>query len=336
MEISKLNGKKPLRYDTVCGCQKCKRQRSETEAQRMKWRKPSSSSPTKSDSSLRMTFSLKKPRVPELIISSTDASLWNLFNVFFDVIAGLAKTQTLVFIIIAIITLSFWIQLAVTKMGRAPQPVKLSKKIAVESKTNTMKTTTRHSSIETTSGASDHPKYTVALTTKKKNEKTQTVEGTSSPWKLFAKARTFKLPSVAVPKMQTSAVKSTQTPNFKKEASSGLALNGKHNNKLIFNPLNVKPHCKTHCTSNNNGNTCAQQRKAFGIDTLCKAVKAANLADQEDEEGLEIFKTYKKHSYPLDMKTPPAILVYLRNYISERVCASLKDRCKTNEAQVHQ
>ncbi|KAL9879400.1 uncharacterized protein ACN2A1_011379 [Glossina fuscipes fuscipes] len=246
------------------------------------------------------------------------------------------KTQTLVFIIIAIITLSFWIQLAVTKMGRAPQPVKLSKKIAVESKTNTMKTTTRHSSIETTSGSSDHPKYTVALTTKKKNEKTQTVEGTSSPWKLFAKARTFKLPSVAVPKIQTSAVKSTQTPNFKKEPSSGLALNGKHNNKLIFNPLNVKPHCKTHCTSNNNGNTCAQQRKAFGIDTLCKAVKAANLADQEDEEGLEIFKTYKKHSYPLDMKTPPAILVYLRNYISERVCASLKDRCKTNEAQVHQ
>uniref|UniRef100_A0A1A9UUH6 Uncharacterized protein n=1 Tax=Glossina austeni TaxID=7395 RepID=A0A1A9UUH6_GLOAU len=360
MELSKLNcTKKPLRYDTVCGCQKCKRQRSETDAQRKKWRKPSSPFLAKSDSSLKMTFSLKKPRAPDLFISTTDASLWNLFNVFFDVIAGLAyflmitavffilasvyfkkvlldffyatrKTQTLVLLIIAVIMLSFWIQLAVTKMGRAPQPAKLSKKIAVESKPNTIKTTTRHLSTETGGGSSVHPKSTVTLTTKKKSEKTQTEKVMFSPLKLFTKTSTFKSPAVAVPKVQSLAAKSTQTPNFKKKAPE-LTRNG-NNNKLIFNPFKVKPHPKTRGTwSENNANTCTQQRNAFGIDTLCKAVKAANLADQEDEEGLEIFKTYKKHSYALDMKTPPAILVYLRNYISERVCMNLKDRCKTSE-----
>lgn len=87
------------------------------------------------------------------------------------------------------------------------------------------------------------------------------------------------------------------------------------------------PRCRTNCPPGapKTYGFCAKfaencpQRQAKNHRQYKQATKAVN-TPMTDCQGKEIYKIYEKHSYPLDMKFPPAPFVYIRDCILRRMC----------------
>ncbi|KAI9589246.1 hypothetical protein GQX74_007415 [Glossina fuscipes] len=87
------------------------------------------------------------------------------------------------------------------------------------------------------------------------------------------------------------------------------------------------PRCRTTCPPGTpkTYSFCAKfaencpQREARKYRRYKQANKAVN-TPMTDCQGKEIYKIYEKHSYPLDMKFPPAPFIYIRDCILRRMC----------------